>query len=188
MRRPPLLPRLLAPLTLPVVADFTLAAHAAGSSADSHTHCPPAPAVISQLALGGVMLALTATLQLLLTTMLVELIHHPRAEAWYRDRHERRLMTTLFGAGAVALAILIDIVLWALLLRLLGAFPNLESSLYFSGITFTSVGFGDQNLPTCWRLLSVAEAVNGLLIAGWSTALLVALVQRMMELRLRQRR
>jgi len=188
MRRPPPLPRSLAPLTLLVGAGFSLAAHAAGSPAAAHSPCPPAPAVISQLALGGLMLTLTASLHLLLTTLLVELIHHPRVEAWCRARHERRLMMTLFGAAAVALSILIDILLWAVLLRQIGAFPNFESGLYFSGITFTSVGFGDQNLPTCWRLLSVAEAVNGLLIAGWSTALLVALVQRMMQLRLGQRR
>jgi hypothetical protein len=39
-------------------------------------------------------------------------------------------------------------------------------------------------LPSCWHLLSVGLALNGLLLAGWSTALLVFLVQRSMELRL----
>lgn len=61
---------------------------------------------------------------------------------------------------------------------------DLEGSLYFSGITFTTVGYGDMTLPACWRLLSVGEAVNGVLMAGWSTAQLITVVQRMMELRI----
>ena len=160
------------------------AAQAAAAAGAAAVSCPPSPGVISQLVLGGLMLAVTATVHLLLTTVLVEVIRAPGVEAWCKTRQERRMLTTLLGAGAVALTILLDIALWALLLRQLSVFPNFESSLFFSGITFTSVGFGDQNLPTCWRLLGVAEAVNGLLIAGWSTAILVALVQRMLELRL----
>ena len=38
-------------------------------------------------------------------------------------------------------------------------------------------------LPECWHLLSVGLAVNGLLMAGWSTALLVYVVQNVLELR-----
>jgi len=77
--------------------------------------------------------------------------------------------------------------MWALLFAGLGLLPDLETSFYFSGITFTSVGYGDVMLPNCWRLLSVGLAVNGLLMAGWSTALLVYIVQRSMELRMKQR-
>jgi voltage-gated potassium channel Kch len=66
----------------------------------------------------------------------------------------------------------------------LGLFTGLEGSLYFSGITFTTVGYGDMTLPACWRLLSVAEAVNGVLTAGWSTAQLVYVVQRIITMRL----
>ena len=49
----------------------------------------------------------------------------------------------------------------------------------------TTVGYGDMTLPHCWQLLSVSEAVNGVLMAGWSAAQLISVVQRMMELRLR---
>uniref|UniRef100_UPI00404725FC ion channel n=1 Tax=Cyanobium sp. TaxID=2164130 RepID=UPI00404725FC len=61
----------------------------------------------------------------------------------------------------------------------------MAESLYFSGITFTTVGYGDITLIKCWRLLSVGEAVNGVLMAGWSTAQLIFIVQRVMALRIR---
>jgi hypothetical protein len=54
-------------------------------------------------------------------------------------------------------------------------------------MTFTTVGYGDVVLPPCWHLLSVGLALNGLLMAGWSTALLVYVVQHMMELRFNNR-
>ena len=97
-------------------------------------------------------------------------------------------MVVLGGAGLIGLTLLADILLWALLLRALGLFSSLESSFYFSGITFTSVGYGDVTLPECWRLLGVGLGLNGVLMAGWSTALLMFLVQRMMELRLSSHR
>ena len=82
-------------------------------------------------------------------------------------------------------ALLVEILLWGLLFQGLGLFPTLESSLYLSGTTSTTVGYGDMTLPQYWRLLSVSEAVNGVLMAGWSAAQLINVVQRMMELRLR---
>jgi voltage-gated potassium channel Kch len=72
---------------------------------------------------------------------------------------------------------------WALLLKALNLFTSLESSFYYSAMTFTTVGYGDVVLPECWHLLSVGLAVNGLLMAGWSTALLVYVVQNVLELR-----
>jgi hypothetical protein len=72
----------------------------------------------------------------------------------------------------------LDILLWAWVYRYVGAIQSLEASLYFSGITFTTVGYGDITLVKCWQLLSVGEAVNGVLMAGWSAAQLIFLVQR----------
>lgn len=81
-----------------------------------------------------------------------------------------------------------DILAWALLLHALKLFTNLETSFYYSAMTFTTVGYGDVVLPECWHLLSVGLAVNGLLMARWSTALLVNVVQRITEWRLSNHR
>jgi len=64
--------------------------------------------------------------------------------------------------------------------RFVGTIHDLETSLYFSGITFTTVEYGDLTLAKCRQLLNVGEALNGVLMAGWSTALLILMVQRMM--------
>ncbi len=126
----------------------------------------------AQLGIAVGMLILTAIIHTLVTVVQAELTHR------------QRLLMILAMALLTALALWVEILLWALLYQGLGLFSGLEGSLYFSGITFTTVGYGDMTLPACWRLLSVAEAVNGVLMAGWSTAQLVYVVQRIITMRL----
>lgn len=138
----------------------------------------------AQLGIAVGMLILTAIIHTLVTVVQAELTHRQRLDAWCAPRSRRRLLMILAMALLTALALWVEILLWALLYQGLGLFSGLEGSLYFSGITFTTVGYGDMTLPACWRLLSVAEAVNGVLMAGWSTAQLVYVVQRIITMRL----
>ena len=145
------------------------------------------PGVAVQLLICSAMVATTCVVQLGLTTLITEWTHRPRLILWCEAKASKRALAVLVGAKLVVLALLAYILMWALLFAGLGLLPDLETSFYFSGITFTSVGYGDVSLPSCWRLLSVGLAVDGLLMAGWSTALLVYIVQGSMELRLKQR-
>jgi len=149
---------------------------------------PQAPGVClglpAQLGMAVAMLILTSVIHTLVTVIQAECTHRQRLDAWCAPRSRRRLLMILAMALLTALALWVEILLWALLYQGLGLFPGLEPSLYFSGITFTTVGYGDMTLPACWRLLSVAEAVNGVLMAGWSTAQLVYVVQRIITMRL----
>ncbi len=76
----------------------------------------------------------------------------------------------------------LEIVVWAfayLLLLPAGQLETFEEAAYFSSITFTCLGYGDVTLTAAdWRLLSGVEALDGMLLLGWSTALLFAVVQR----------
>ncbi len=75
----------------------------------------------------------------------------------------------------------LEIVVWAyayLLLLPAGELDSLEEAVYFSFVTFTTLGYGDITLTQGWRLLSGIEALNGIMLAGWTTALLFAVVQR----------
>ena len=59
-----------------------------------------------------------------------------------------------------------------------GVLDNIEAAVYFSFVTFTTLGYGDITFTEGWRLLSGIEAMNGILLVGWSTAILFAVVQR----------
>jgi voltage-gated potassium channel Kch len=75
--------------------------------------------------------------------------------------------------------IILDITLWATFYYVSGALPSFEEALYFSTVTFTTVGYGDIVLGREWRQLATFEAVNGWIIFGWATALIVAVIQRL---------
>lgn len=69
--------------------------------------------------------------------------------------------------------------LWAFLFIATGAIGDLEPAIYFSLVTFTTLGYGDITLDENWRLLSALCAANGLLLFGFSTAFLVELMRRL---------
>jgi hypothetical protein len=134
--------------------------------------------------LGFAMVLVTAGVHSIGTVLQAEVGARRSLLAWCAPRSHRRLLLILVTVLVTATALLLDILLWAWLYRRLGMFPEWETSLYFSGVTFTTLGYGDLTLPACWRLLSVMQALNGVLMVGWSTAQLVYGVQRTMELRL----
>ncbi len=88
-------------------------------------------------------------------------------------------------ASAVSLLVLlmfivtiIETIIWSGLYLLIGALSGFEKAFYFSTVTFTSLGFGDIVLEAPWRLLSSFQAANGVIMFGWTTALIFAAVHR----------
>ncbi|WP_029077064.1 ion channel [Kaistia adipata] len=73
---------------------------------------------------------------------------------------------------------IVQITLWALIYRGLGAFDEMQTAWYFSGVTFTSLGYGDVVLQDRTRLLAPLQAANGLMMFGITTAMFFAAVQR----------
>jgi hypothetical protein len=92
------------------------------------------------------------------------------------------LPAVTFTALVLLLLHMFEVVLWALayLLVLPGDhLATFEKATYFSVVTFTTLGYGDITLVDHdWRLLSGIEALFGVVLIGWSTALLFLIVQR----------
>lgn len=78
------------------------------------------------------------------------------------------------------LAIVLEAGLWAMFYLfnpLITALPDLETAFYFSMVTFTTLGFGDVVLTGQWRILASIQAANGVIIFGWTTALIFYFIQ-----------
>lgn len=65
---------------------------------------------------------------------------------------------------------LCEIAVWALYFWWQNCLPDLESSFYFSGVTYATLGYGDLLLPKEWRLFAPLEALVGALMVGLSVA------------------
>jgi len=73
---------------------------------------------------------------------------------------------------------LFEVAVWALFFWWQKCLPGLESSFYFSGVTYATIGYGDLVLPKEWRLFGPIEGLTGILMCGLSTAFFFAVMTR----------
>lgn len=141
------------------------------------------PLLLKQLLLASLMVTSCLSIQLLLTALILHLFRSRHLLRWAAQRSSRRVLLVAGMGLAVFAAMILDIVLWAVFYLRHGAIQDFATSLYFSGVVFTSLGYGDILLPPNFRLLGPLEALVGLLMSGWGTALLVAVTHRVIQIR-----
>jgi hypothetical protein len=73
---------------------------------------------------------------------------------------------------------LLEIGIWALFFWWQECLPDAESSFYFSGVTYATLGYGDLLLPKEWRMFGPLEALTGSLMVGLSIAFFFAVLSR----------
>jgi ion channel len=79
------------------------------------------------------------------------------------------------------LAHTIEIVIWSLSYALVGAAPEGSDLLYFAFVNYTTLGYGDVTPVKAWQLLGPMAAMNGILMFGWSTAVLFEVLLKTIE-------
>ena len=73
---------------------------------------------------------------------------------------------------------LAEVSVWALFYWWQKCLPDAESSFYFSGVTYATLGYGDLVLPHEWRLLGPIEGLTGILMCGLSTGFFFAVLSK----------
>ena len=89
-------------------------------------------------------------------------------------------MTVMVFLG-ILLAHTAQIYLWAGVLWLIGAISSFSEAIYFSLVTYTTLGYGDVVLGDQFRILGAMESVTGVLMFGISTAFLVGYFGELMR-------
>ena len=75
-------------------------------------------------------------------------------------------------AVALMVAHTLEVFVWALADVIVGVAPAGSDLLYFAFVNYTTLGYGDVTPLAKWRLLGPMTAMNGVLMFGWSTALI----------------
>jgi hypothetical protein len=143
--------------------------------------------MILLLALGLGMYVLTLCVQMVPIAILIHVA---------TSRDPRSLMRPSFGANFVLLqavaalmllAHLVNIALWAFLFCLCGEFTEFDKAYYHSAVNYSSLGIGDIVMSSRWRLLGPLETVDGIVMFGISTALIFAIMLRLIERRIKSK-
>jgi Ion channel len=113
----------------------------------------------------------------------LHLVRHERALGRTGVRLWIDLMIVTAALMLALLAHLIEIGLWAILLVLCGEFQAFGLAFYHSAMNYTSLGYGDIVMSPAWKMLGPIEAVDGLLMFGVSTAMVFAVIQRIVQTR-----
>jgi hypothetical protein len=90
-------------------------------------------------------------------------------------------------AWSLILTHLVAVFLWAGFYYWQGCLPEFEDAFYFSGVTYTTLGYGDVLLPEPWRILAPVQALAGILMCGLSAGFFFAIVTRIYAPRLPSR-
>jgi len=132
-----------------------------------------------RLVRGALLIGATGVVQVfaqLVLSRMMEILPHPRQSS----------LPTFFMLAHSVVAVLVlmaghllQVTLWALLYHFdWGEFKNFGTALYFSLASFTTVGADELHLSPGHRMVGALESAAGMLMFGWSTALLVRVVQR----------
>ncbi|MFS4579788.1 potassium channel family protein [Phaeobacter sp. C3_T13_0] len=130
--------------------------------------------LIQQLLLGSLYLGICLAIE---AGLLVFCIHLLRKRLGGQQRTRQFLQTTVVMAIAIGLIVFahtIQVWIWATALFFSGAIVDWNTAIYFSLVTYTTLGYGDVVLGEGMRIFAAFGAVTGLFAFGISTAFLVA--------------
>jgi Ion channel len=71
-----------------------------------------------------------------------------------------------------------EVMVWSLACVIVGAAPAGANPVYFAFVNYTTLGYGDAIPVGRWRLLGPITAMNGVLLFGWSTAVIFEVLRR----------
>ena len=100
------------------------------------------------------------------------------------DRPTRIAQMLLRMIWWLVLLHLAEIAMWGLFYWWRRLLPDAETAFYFSGITYTSIGYGDVVLAKPWRLLAPLEGLMGVLMVGFSTGYFFVIANSIYQSRL----
>ncbi len=71
-----------------------------------------------------------------------------------------------------------EVMVWAFAYFIVNAAPDGADRVYFAFVNYTTLGYGDVVPVTRWRLLGPMTAMNGVLLFGWSTAVIFEVLRK----------
>jgi Ion channel len=94
------------------------------------------------------------------------------------SRQSLRLVVVMIAVVSVFMAAHIaEVVVWSLTYMMVGAAPPGTDFFYFAFVNYTTLGYGDVTPIERWQLLGPMTAMNGVLLFGWSTAVIFAVLR-----------
>ncbi|SEE72206.1 Ion channel [Rhizobiales bacterium GAS191] len=105
-----------------------------------------------------------------------------RSTSTINTSHPALLLTCVMIVTVLVLmgAHICEVFVWALAYMIVHASPDGSDIVYFAFVNYTTLGYGDITPRNDWKLLGPMTAMNGVLLFGWSTAVIFQVLIRTM--------
>jgi len=138
--------------------------------------------MIRQFLFGGAVSAVNIGLHALIMTVVVQVARSAIARS--KAQASQHLVLVMIPTVLVLmLTHAAEVVVWGIAYWLVDAAPVGTDRVYFAFVNYTTLGYGDVVPVVRWRLLGPITAMNGVLLFGWSTAVIFEVLRRALDQR-----
>ena len=133
--------------------------------------------MLRQLLLGGAVSLVNIAIHALVMTLAVKVARN--ADTREQPHPSLHLMAVMIPTVAVLMVThAIEVAVWAAAYLVADVAPAGAHLVYFAFVNYTTLGYGDVVPVERWQLLGPITAMNGVLLFGWSTALIFEVLRR----------
>jgi len=125
-----------------------------------------------QFAIGIAVSLLNIAVHAAIMTAVNRTVHRTSLATQAALAHFRLMLVMMATVSVLMLAHLIEIGIWGMLYTAIGVVPPEDDAYYFAFVNYTTLGYGDIIPVAYWRLLGPMAAMNGVLLFGWSAAVI----------------
>jgi hypothetical protein len=136
--------------------------------------------MLRQLLLGAAVSAANIVIHALVMTAVVRVAQNVGARSTWGP--SLLLIAVMIATISVLMAAhVLEIFVWSLAYVIVGVAPAEADAMYFASVNYTTLGYGDITPVARWRLLGPMTAMNGVLLFGWSTAVIFEVLRKAMR-------
>jgi Ion channel len=133
--------------------------------------------MLRQYLVGGCVSVCNIAIHALVMAAVVRVAHI--AGARHTSAPSLRLIGVMIASVSVLMAAhACEVMAWALAYAIFDAAPPGTDLVYFAFVNYTTLGYGDVTPAQRWLLLGPMTAMNGVLLFGWSTAVIFEVLRR----------
>jgi Ion channel len=148
----------------------------------SRRKTPERSRMLRQFLVGAAVSVCTIAIHAMVMAAVIRVAHIAGEGA--TSRQSLRLIAVMIATVSVLMAAhLAEVLVWSFAYTIVGVAPPGTDLVYFAFVNYTTLGYGDVTPIERWQLLGPMTAMNGVLLFGWSTAVIFAVLRAVMTSR-----
>jgi hypothetical protein len=140
--------------------------------------------MLRQILVGGGASLVNISIHALIMTMVVAVA---QTASMRKIKHPSLFLIAVMVPAVSVLMVThaLEVTVWSLTYSIVDAAPADANLFYFAFVNYTTLGYGDIVPVERWRLLGPITAMNGVLLFGWSTAVIFEVLRKAVALQQR---